>query len=579
MRVLVVTWLVCSLFAARGEAQVGAPWLIIPAAASTDEPWMEPTAQAFRQELWDRGIEVWSLERAASRFEEKGSAPAARLSEVQLQDWEARSKAAIIPLASGDYAEALDLLDEAQELSRTAREAVNRDPARAQKALDTCLYVVRALLETGSGSLANRQAQECRQLNLRGEPTPRMHPPKVLESLARVDAARASQSGEVRIKSEPSDCPVRVNGVMLGNTPFEMKELFPGRYRVQVECEPGQPSRVHRADVGFVRTEVYIDMAFDAAVETRPLLHLREVNAANEASKRVADAERIAESVPAGALLLMYATSANTVELDLLRGTPAERRALARITTGPTGPNPGDVALATRALIDGKCVDFTGTEPLPIPCGMEADAVAERPVVDDGRPARRMPRGQFIAGVTLASVGSAALITGYVLMVPRASVAEDWIAQGNTDPPPADTTATQQKWLDLGGAIIWTASVGAAALIAAMPLALPKHEKTPWWAWLSGGVGVGLAAFSVAYGVTAEDEPSVGCVSSSVDGSAISACVRRGEQVSLAILTGVTAAPLLTVPLVYLFRRSDKDIAPSVEVSRSGGYLGVRGRF
>ena len=190
MRVLVVTSLVCTFFVARVEAQVGAPWLIIPATTSTDEPWMEPTAQAFRQELWDRGIEVWSLERAASRFEDKGSAPAARLSELQLQDWEARSKAAIIPLASGDYAEALDLLDEAQELSRTAPEAVNRDPARAQKALDTCLYVVRALLETGSGSLAKRQAQECRQLNLRGEPTPRLHPPNVLQSLARVDEDR-----------------------------------------------------------------------------------------------------------------------------------------------------------------------------------------------------------------------------------------------------------------------------------------------------------------------------------------------------------------------------------------------------
>jgi hypothetical protein len=537
---------------------------------------MEPTAQAFRRELWDRGIEVWSLERAASRFEDKGSVPAARLSEVELRDWKARSNAALRNLAAGDYVRALDQLDEAQELSRNAPEELNRDPTRAQKVLDTCLYMVRALMETGSGSLANRIAQECRQLVLHGEPDIEMHPPSALEALARIDAARAEQTGEIRIESEPSDCPVRINGVMFGSTPLEVKELFPGQYRVQVECAPGQPSRVHVADVGFARTDVFVDVRFDAVVETRPLLYLRYADAADEARNRTADAELIAKVVPRGALLLMYEMSANTVELELVRGTPAEQRALVRITTGPEGPNPGDLALATRALVDGECMDFTEPQPLAIPCREEADTVAEQPVPDDGWAAHRTSRGQFIAGLTLAGFGSAALITGYVLMAPRASVAEDWIDLTDAG---TEATQTQQKWLNLGSAIIWTASVGGAALVATMPLALPKHDKPPWWAWLSGGLGVGLAAFSIYYGVTAEAEPSIGCAASSVDEEGARACVRRGEQVSLAILTGVTAAPALTVPLVYLFRRSDKDITPSIKVSPSSGYLSVRGRF
>jgi hypothetical protein len=49
--------------------------------------------------------------------------------------------------------------------------------------------------------------------------------------------------------------------------------------------------------------------------------------------------------------------------------------------------------------------------------------------------------------------------------------------------------------------------------------------------------------------------------------------------VSLAVLTGVTAAPLLTIPLVYLFRPSGTKLTPNVEVSRSGGYARVRGQF
>jgi hypothetical protein len=576
MRELVVASLLWVFFVPKVEAQVGAPWLIIPVTTSTDEPWTEPTAQAFRQELWDRGIEVWSLERAASRFEDKGSTPAVRLSDVEFQDWEAGSQAAIAPLASGDYAEALDLLDEVQELSRTAPEALNRDPARAQKVLDTCLYMVRALLETGSESLANRLAQECRQLVLVGEPTPRMHPPNVLQSLARVDAARSQQTGEIHVESQPSNCPVRVNGVLLGNTPLELGELFVGRYRVQVECEPGQRSRVHRASVGFVRTDVFVDVGFDAAVETRPLLYLHDAESSSEATDRIANAVQVGEVVPSGALLLMRQTSPGIAELELLRGTPAERQGLARVRTGREGPTPGDVALATRALIDAECVDFTGTAPRVLPCREGADVLAERPVVDDGRPARRTPRGQFIAGVTLASIGSAALITGYALLIPRKSVAEDWISQ--VDAPAVDSASTQQQWLDMQGAIIVTGSIGAGALVAAMPLALPKYVKTPWWAWLSGGFGVGLAAFSVAYGVTAEAEPSVGC-NGGVDTAAVRTCVTRGEQVSLAFLTGVTSAPLLTVPLVYLLRRSDKEVTPSVEVGRAGGYLSVRGHF
>jgi hypothetical protein len=189
---------------------------------------------------------------------------------------------------------------------------------------------------------------------------------------------------------------------------------------------------------------------------------------------------------------------------------------------------------------------------------------------------QRPPRGQFIAGLALAGVGTAGLITGYVLLAPRVNVANAWIDQVDAG---AGDTSEQQKWLNFNAAIALTSSIGAAALIAAMPLALPKKRKTPWWAWFSGGLGVGLAAFSIAYGVTADSEPGIDCIKAQVDTTQVRTCVRRGEQVGLAILTGLTAAPALTVPLVYLFRRSEKEIVPSVEASRLGGRISVRGRF
>jgi hypothetical protein len=563
MRVLLATALVLGLSVSQAGAQAGAPWLI------------EPTARALRLELWNRGIDVWSLDRAAGRFEEQGSKPPTELTDQQLQDWKARSKAAILPLASGDYAEALEQLSEAQELARRAPEQLNRDPERAREVLDTCLYMVRALQQAGSSSIAEGLAQECREQVLKGEPSTRMHPPPVLQALARVDEARVKQSGVIAVQSEPPGCGVRVNGVLLGDAPLEVTGLFPSQYRVQVECEPGQPSRVYETEVGFDRVQVLIDTRFDGVIGTRPILHLRYPSVEAEMQNRKADAERISEVVPAGALLLMREMSPGIVELELRRGSPTELQALVRVKAGAQGPTSGDVALATRALIDGECKDFSDPEVPTIECGKKAPAPPAGAVATE--PDRRMPRGQFIAGLTLATAGSAALVTGYVLLLPRKNTAEQWI--GEVDDPSVDSPPSQQHWLDLSSAIVWTSSLGAAGLVAAMPLVLPKYEKPPWWAWLSGGLGVGLTAFSIAYGVSSEAEPSSGCADSSILPADARTCVKRAEHVSLAVLTGVSAAPALTVPLVYLFRRADKKIVPTVEVSGSRGYLGVQGRF
>jgi hypothetical protein len=83
----------------------------------------------------------------------------------------------------------------------------------------------------------------------------------------------------------------------------------------------------------------------------------------------------------------------------------------------------------------------------------------------------------------------------------------------------------------------------------------------------------------VAYGVTAESEPGTSCNNLVTDADDARTCVRRSERISAAILTGATAAPLLTIPLVYLLRPTKSKLAPDVEVSRSGAYVGVRGEF
>jgi hypothetical protein len=388
--------------------------------------------------------------------------------------------------------------------------------------------------------------------------------------LARLDAERAERTAVLQIRSEPSECAVRVNGSVLGETPLEVPHLLPGRYVVQVECDADRRGRAHYADVASENTEVFVDARFDATIVTQPTLALRYTDAIEADQYRNGDAADLATVVPAAVIVLMSTPDTATIEVELRRGPTHDKAAFARIKGSPTGPTRGDIALVARTLIDGKCVDMTTLPPVALPCGTEPLSSG------DGRPATRMPHGKFISGMTLVAVGSAGLLTGYVLFAPRSRVSEDWVRALDAGQGGA---AFQQKWINMGIGLVVTSSAGAAALVTAMPLALPKQAKTPWWAWLSGGLGVGFAAFSVAYGVTAESEPGTSCNSLVTDPDDARTCVRRSERVSAAILTGATAAPLLTIPLVYLLRPAKSKLTPQVEVSRSGAYLGIRGEF
>jgi hypothetical protein len=579
MRAPTLTFLLCVSFASETAAQRQDPWLVVPVTSSEDDSWMEPTALKVRSELLERGLDVWSLDGAATRFEADGSATAAKISDADVEQWVERSSAAIRDLAKGDRATALEELRQAQEFSHAAVEALNREQELSQRVLDTCLFMVRALSETSSESRAQAMAEDCRRLVPRGDPSAFMHPPAVVEALARVDESLADQTGSLRVDSLPSACAVRINGVKIGETPFEIRDLFPGRYRIQVECEPDQRGRVHTADVIAGPTEVLVDLRFDRAIETDPGLHLHYVSPSDLEKHRVSDAEEIAKAVPASALLLMSAPTPEVIELELYRGAPVTRVGLARLTAGPRGPSRGDIALAARALLHDQCTDLTGPQPVAIPCVASEANAGEGEASEEVRRAGRRPQGQFISGVTLAGIGAASLITGYALLAPRASTAEDWVR--GLDATGMSDASTQQKWLSMGTGIIATSSIGAAALVAALPLALPERPKTPWWAWVSGGLGVGAIAASAYLASTVNDQPNpnASCSSASVSPFDARACVRRGERSSLAVLLGVTAAPLLTMPLVYLIRPNEKSVAANVEVLSAGATVRFSGRF
>lgn len=576
MRLAALPLILLLLFVSRAAGQADDRWLILPVTTGPSDAWIEPTAERIHAELAKRGVDSWSLAAAKRQFEVNGSAPAAEVSDGDVQRWVDQSSKAIRNLAEGDYTKALNQLKEAQALSRSAAEELNREHDRAQRMLDTCLYMVRVWLDTGAESRARSLAQECRQLVPRVEPTRYMHPPAVRELLREVDASRAAKPRRLNVDSAPSGCAVRVNGVLLGKTPLELRDLFPGKYRVQVECEPGGRGRVHIADVTTSSASVFVDARFDRTVSTEPILHLQYEDAADETKHGSEDAGKVSKVVPAQAVLILRRTGPSVLELDLIGGSRLRQLGLVRVSTGPEAPSVENVALAVGALIDGKCTDYTSEPPVSLPCDKEgrrrtAEAVPED--ADEGWPARRMPKKPFKAGVALATIGSASLITGYVLLAPRQTAANDWL-----DALPS--ASAQNKWIRFDNSILWTSGAGATLLVTSMPMVLPKHRGVPWAAWLSGAVGVGALAFSLGYGLTGDDPPQScrGATPIAVRADA-EACITRAERVSGAYLAGVSAAPLITIPLVYLLRRSDKKLQPEVEASGSSAYLGLRGSW
>ncbi len=334
--------------------------------------------------------------------------------------------------------------------------------------------------------------------------------------------------------------------------------------RVQIECDPVAPGRVHVVAVPRGRTSLFVFDRFEQAVQSEPVLHLRYSQTPNDL-ELARDARQVSRALPASAAVLASARAPDVLELRVVTSTQVES-ALVRLPMGPDGPTSAAASAATAALLAGDCRDFSGPSPVAIDC----QSGAARP---SGNGRVRPPRGQFVSGVVLGATGAASLLTGYGLLFARRSAGDDW----RDDPT---SLSAQDSWLNLGTGVVASGAVGGALLVAAMPLVLPYETRTPWWAWLHGGLGLAAAAGAIASAVTASPRAPESCT---VNGPDPNACVERQRDTDRAILLGATAAPLLTVPLVYLLRpdapKRERALMPSLTAGRTGAAVFVRGRF
>jgi len=556
-------------------------WLVVPAlggAADADSggvsvEGLHTTAEALRQELAVRGRSIWRADRASERFEVVGSAPAPKVSQSDIDRWVERSRAAVRYLARADYKAARRELKAAQRLADRAAAELNREAARAQQVLDTCLFMVRAYVETKNNAEARRQARECRRLVPRVEPTAFRHTPEVRELLADVDEEMASEApGTLEVQSTPSDCLVRINGVEFGRTPLSGIDLPVGAYRMQVECNEAHRGRIHRIGVVSGENVFAFDASLERAVRTRPVLHL-QYGSVQAWGKRMDHASQVAAILGGANVLVVSGLSSKEVRIDL----SAEGYKAASVWLGVRdgSPEAEDVRRAIDALFEGRSVDFTGPHPIaraswqaemaPV-VAVEAATGASTPADSERKSGVPRPRNQRVAGWSLFGIGVASIGASVGLHVWRGELGERFIET------PANLNAAQ-RWNDVRIGVWTTAVFGGAATSAAMPLLLPGHERTPWWGWTLGAVGLGLTGYAIYEGVTMTScpEPYV------ADQGAVRSCVARGQEAGRLALALAGAAPLLTIPLVYLFRPLRAE--PSVSVRGQGAVVQVRKVF
>lgn len=546
-----------------------AEWVIVPASATDDISAIQATVKAMEAALSARGALVLPPQRAVTLFEQKGSGPPVKVTDTQIQRLDVLMKEALQLIVVREHSKALEVLRQAQALIDDAIAELNRSKTQAQNVLDTCLYMVRALHDAGDGTQAKEQARACVRLVPVGEADPRKHPPEIVALYEEASRPGPGKTGSLSVNSEPQGCDVRINGLRLGQTPFTMTDLYPGDYQVQVECDPDRRGRLHQATIGTQGTEIFVDVELERAVRTEPLLRLRYAHEP-AAERQLRDARDIAELLQVEAVVLASWPTADVLELQVVKRAQPNRVVLVRIPTSPLGPTSDVATHGAVALVNDQCLDFTGPRALTIACPGEAP----RPL--------RPPRGQWISGLTLVSAGGASLVASYALLIWRRDTGKVVIEQLQASP---SITTNQEKWLHLGDGVVATAATGGALTVAAMPLFLPYRSKTPWWAWLSGGLGVGLAVGSIVSGATAESAPAGNrkCEDRLPSIDDAQACVDRGRSVDRAIVLGATAAPLLTIPLVYLLRRDEKklgaSVTPSVAFGPTGGSLSFRGSF
>ena len=475
-----------------------------------------------------------SVEETAARFDERASAAPIELQAEDIDRWLDHKEAATKYLAHQDYARAAVSLKAAQEVSERAIEALNRETAMARTVLDTCLYVVMGLWETGKTAQAEEQARECRRLVPQIQPTMTLHTPTVRSIIEQIDRERQEEAAAtLEVKSPRHGCLVRLNGLHLGTTPFMMAELIPGEYRVQVECDKDRPGRVHRV-VLHSDVTLWIDPTLDDAVRTEPEVHLAYASQEAFSENGTRHAQGLARMLDAETVILV-----GPYEMDRV-----DREA------GAVGSVP--LRAGTSAL---GAVDQLLRIEVSAPSAGQGSRVRARNASDPRRTRKAI-------GGALAGGGAVSLAVAAGLYARRVNKGNDF---SETVPGTPEYASARQDWEDARLGVLLAAPLGAVFLATGEALAYSPRSRVPPWVWGAGAVGVGLLTWGIVEMAMADRCDRNLTVTA--------ACVSGQESIDRGVLLLSAGVPLAFLPVWAVTQRS------KVEIQASGAGLMVRGEF
>jgi hypothetical protein len=283
-----------------------------------------------------------------------------------------------------------------------------------------------------------------------------------------------------------------------------------------------------------------VDTRYDRTVETLFDLSLHYPGAAQQRRHMARDAVETARVVGAGGLITAWVVERGertaVLQLDRYRVDDGAHEARVRVPYDREAGGIDARALdsAVAALLKPESVDLTGPEPVALaaPEPAEPDGPAEATAVESESPNQPDADPALATGDTLALTAptearddgsSAPLVVGVTLGVAGVvTQAVGWgfygsliglqndyadaVAQNpNPDMP---TTAELTALRDLDGADDappWLLAGGALATTASLPLWLPETDGMPWWGWVSGGAGMGVAAAGAVLTLQAAD--------------------------------------------------------------------------
>lgn len=591
-----VAALLCVIgLAAPAAAQPGSQWLVVPALVADGgdvSPLSRRTAEVFEARLPSGQITIIPARQARARFEQRGSSAPMLATHSDLDALARDAQQALYHVASGLPTRARQAVERALARAGNVIESLNRETRAAQHLLDACLYLVRAQLESGQREEAREQALQCRRLVPDIEPDGTMHPPDVIGVLAEAEAhLRQREPGSLRVESTPTGCSVYVNGRMLGTSPLELPDLSPGEYRVQVECREGQPGRVHRTVLAAGRVVKRIDTRFDAMLQTAIDVSLQYSNYAEQARLATDHATEIGRVVGASDVVIVsqLAPSVDASALMLVRRIQvADGKLIAAVKIAMN--DAGEVGFGRQAqalsdLREGRFSDLsqeTATElavadyEVPVelaprePSPEEAESrVAAEPLAaslapegDHSAPSRASSGGASVFGWVLGAAGAATAVVGWSLYGYQLTLETDYreAAFGTTEYFNALNDLDSFQFTPLV-----TTFAGMALLSASLPWVLPEDSRLPSWSVVSGSAGLilaGAGAYFLYAGATCDDFDLA------------QRCTDASATTYLGGMLLLTAAPLLTVPIVYL-TRGGRRVESQVAVHATASSLGL----